>query len=423
MHKLSLCYVSIRHLTKPNIMKKILLSFLMVIPVWGFSQSFQVNLQGQKQIGMAGAGTGVAMDEAAVFFNPGAVSFLKKNGIQGGVSPIFLKTIFNEAGSDRLERNKSKIPTPFQAYAVFGKPDGRVRFGLGAYTPFGGAMHWEENWSGKHTVTSLDLHAIYIQPTVSIKISEHVGIGGGLVYSMGKVDLQRAVPLTLANGQTATAQLEGDAHDFGWNAGIYIKTVSGVSIGVTHRSQVTASVKDGDATFNVPEALAGGFPTKFNADLPLPATTSLGLGFYPSAKTTIAVDVNWVHWNKYKELAFVYNNNDRIENTRSPRNYHDSATLRLGVENQTTDAIALRAGIGYAFTPVGKGYVTPEVPDANRLLLSAGIGFKPTERLGIDFSFLYENIVARTETNIETGLSGTFKTVAYIPGIGLSYKF
>lgn len=404
-------------------MKKIFLSLLLVIPILGFSQSFQVNLQGQKQIGMAGAGTGVAMDEAAVFFNPGAVSFLKQNGIQGGVSTIFLKSVFNEAGTDRLEYNKNRVPTPFQVYAVFGSPEKRLRFGLGAYTPFGGAMHWDENWSGKYTVTALDLHAIYIQPTISLKITDEIGIGAGLVYAMGKVDLQRAIPLTLNNGQSATAQLKGDSHDFGWNAGIYVKTLSGISIGVTHRSQVTAAVDNGDAIFVVPSALVSGFPTKFTAKLPLPATSSIGFGFYPSEKTTLALDVNWVHWNKYKELAFVYDNNDRVENTRSPRNYHDAATFRLGVENQTTANIALRAGIGYALTPVGKGYVTPEVPDANRLLLSAGIGLKPTERLGIDFSFLYENVVSRTEENIETGLNGTFKTVVYIPGVAVSYKF
>lgn len=404
-------------------MKKILLSFLLVIPVWGFSQSFQVNLQGQKQIAMGGAGTGVALDEAAVFFNPGAVSFLKKNGVQGGVSVIALKSAFSEVGSNRTEYNKDKFPTPFQAYAVFGNPENRLRFGIGAYTPFGGAMHWDENWTGKYTVTSLDLQAIYIQPTVSLRITDNIGIGGGLVYALGKVDLQRAVPLTLNNGQSSTAQLKGDTKDFGWNAGLYVKTISGVSIGVTHRSQVTATVNNGDAIFNVPEALKGTFPTKFNAALPLPATSTIGFGFYPSQKTTIALDVNWVHWNKYKELAFDYDNNARIEDTKSPRNYHDAATFRLGIENQTTAAIALRAGIGYALTPVGKGYVTPEVPDANRLLLSAGIGFKPTERFGVDFSFLYENLVSRTEANIETGLNGTFKTVAYIPGLALSYKF
>lgn len=404
-------------------MKKILLSFLLAVPILGYAQSFQVNLQGQKQTAMGGAGTGVALDEAAVFFNPGAVSFLKKNGVQAGISPLYLKTAFRENGSTVTEYNKDKLATPVMGYAVFGNPANRLRFGIGVYTPFGGAMHWKEDWTGKYTVTSLDLQAIYIQPTISLKISDHIGIGGGLVYSLGKVDLQRAIPITMNDGSSAKAQLKGDTHDFGWNAGIYVETVSGVTIGVTHRSQVTAKVKEGDAIFTVPDALKSSFPTKFTAELPLPATTSLGLGFYPSEKTTIAVDVNWVHWSKYKELAFDYDNNTRIDDTRSPRNYHDAAALRVGIQNQTTQKLALRAGVGYAFTPVGKGYVTPEVPDANRVLLSAGIGYKASERFGIDLSFLYENVKARNETNIETGLSGEFKTVAYIPGISLSYKW
>jgi len=404
-------------------MKKILLSFLLVIPVWAFAQSFQVNLQGQKQIGMAGAGTGVVLDEAALFFNPGAVSFLKQNGVQGGVSPIFLKAAFNEFGSNLVEHNKNKVPTPIQFYAVFGAPEGRLRYGVGIYTPFGGHMHWDENWTGKYAITSLNLQAIYFQPTFSYKLTDQIGIGAGLVYALGKVDLRRAVPLTLNNGQNATAQLKGDSHDFGWNAGIYVETVSGVSIGITHRSKVTASVDNGDAIFTAPAALAAGFPTKFTAKLPLPATSTIGFGFRPADKTTLALDVNWVQWHKYKELAFIYNNNERIENTSSPRNYKDAATFRLGIENQTTAKLALRAGIGYAITPVRKGYVTPEVPDADRLLLSAGVGFKPNERLGIDISFLYENLVSRTETNIETGLNGTYKTLVYIPGIGISYKF
>lgn len=404
-------------------MKKILLSFLLAVPVLAYSQSFQVNLQGQKQTAMAGAGTGVALDEAAVFFNPGAVSFLKKNGVQAGISPLYLRTAFRENGSNITEYNHTKWATPIQGYAVFGNPENRLRFGIGVYAPFGGAMHWNENWTGKYTVTSLDLQAIYIQPTLSYRITDEIGIGGGLVYSMGKVDLRRAIPLTLNNGQSSTAQLKGDTHDFGWNAGIYIKTISGVSIGITHRSQVTANVKDGDANFVVPNALQSSFPTKFTAALPLPATSSIGFGIYPTEKTIIAFDANWVHWSKYKELAFDYDNNARIPDTKSPRNYHDAAALRLGIQNQTTTRLVLRAGVGYAFTPVSTGYVTPEVPDANRVLLSAGVGYKASEKFSVDLSFLYENVKARNETNIETGLSGEFKTIAYIPGISLTYRW
>ena len=404
-------------------MKRILLQLLMAMPAIGFAQSFQVNLQGHKQIAMAGAGTGVATDEAAVFFNPGAVSFLKQNGVMAGVSALSLKTAFRATGSSLTEYNKDHIATPLQAYAVFGSPANRLRFGIGVYTPFGGAMHWEENWSGRYTVTSLDLQAIYIQPTLSLKITDQIGIGGGLVYALGKVDLQQALPLAQSNGQAGSAQLKGDTKDFGWNAGIYINTISGVTIGVTHRSQVTANVKDGDAIFKGPASLQATLPTKFTASLPLPATTSIGFGFYPSEKVTIALDANWVHWNKYQELAFDYDNNTNIPDTHSARNYYDAGAFRLGFQHQTTAKFALRAGVGYALTPVDDGYVTAEVPDANRLLLSAGLGYQASQKFGVDLSFLYEDVFSRKSTNIESGLSGEYKTKAYIPGLSLSYKF
>jgi long-chain fatty acid transport protein len=405
-------------------MKKILLGLLTALPLWGYSQSFQVNLQGQKQIAMAGAGTGLAIDEASVFFNPGAVSFLEHNGIQGGVSALYLKTAFRETGSNITEYNKDKIAPPFQVYAVWGAPQSNLKFGLGVYTPFGGAMHWDEDWSGKYAVTSLDLQAIYIQPTASYKITDNIGIGAGLVYALGKVDLRRAIPITLNNGQASTAQLKGSTGDLGWNAGIYIKDLfGGLSVGITHRSQVTAKVTDGDAIFVVPEVLASGFPTKFTAELPLPATTTIGFGYSVSPSTTLALDVNWVAWNKYKQLAFDYDNNDRIEDTHSPRNYKDAGAIRLGVQHQYNEQFTVRAGAGYAITPVKDGYVTPEVPDANRVILSAGFGYQPTEKFSVDFSFLYENVKSRTQTNIETGLAGDFKTAVYIPGISVSYKF
>jgi long-chain fatty acid transport protein len=403
-------------------MKKILLGLFTILPFCGFSQSFQVNLQGQKQIAMAGAGTGVAMDEASVFFNPGAVSFLEHNGIQGGVSALFLKTAFRETGSNITEYNKDRIAPPFQAYAVWGPAQSNLKFGLGVYTPFGGAMHWDEDWSGKYAVTSLDLQAIYIQPTVSYKITDNIGIGAGLVYALGKVDLRRAIPITLNNGQSSTAQLEGTTNDFGWNAGIYIKTIAGLTVGITHRSQVTANVTDGDAIFVVPEALASSFPTKFSAALPLPATSTIGFG-YTVSRTTFALDINWVGWRKYQELAFDYDNNSRIEDTHSPRNYNDAGAFRFGVQHQASDKFAIRAGVGYALTPVGDGYVTPEVPDADRLILSAGLGFQPNQHLGIDLSFMYENVATRSQTNLETGLAGEFKTAVYIPGLSISYKF
>jgi long-chain fatty acid transport protein len=47
-----------------------------------------------------------------------------------------------------------------------------------------------------------------------------------------------------------------------------------------------------------------------------------------------------------------------------------------------------------------------------------------TEQLGIDASFLYVNRKKRSDAaDLSGGVPGTFKSVAYIPGIALSYNF
>lgn len=405
-------------------LKKIITWAFIAMPTFMFAQGFQVNLQGQKQIGMASAGTGIAIDEASVFFNPGAVSMLKENSISAGASAVFFKSAFQQTGSSKTEYNENQYSTPIQVYGVWGPKSGKYKLGMGIYTPFGGANDWGDDWSGKYALTSLDLKAIYFQPTLSVKITDNIGLGAGFVYNYGSVSLQRRIPIAGADGQPGKATLEGTGKGYGWNAGIYLKTQSGVSIGLTHKSKVVTKLSDGDAMFDVAPSLQSGFPTKFTAELPLPATTSIGFGFYPSQKTTIAFDANWVHWSIYKSLDFYYNENTRIgPSTLSERNYKDGAALRLGVQHQQTAKLALRGGVGYAFTPVKDGYVTPETPDANRLFLSAGLGYQPTQKFGVDVSFFFQDVKERTQTNNESGLSGTFKSAVYIPGLALSYKF
>src|SRR5690606_34771091 len=107
------------------------------------------------------------------------------------------------------------------------------------------------------------------------------------------------------------------------------------SIGITHHSKVITKLNNGDASFDVPGSLRSNFPegNTFNAELPLPATTSLGFGFYPSTKTTIALDINWVQWHIYKSLNFDYKvETAALQDSKSPRNYKDAAALKLGIQ-------------------------------------------------------------------------------------------
>src|SRR3569833_838669 len=163
-------------------MRRILLLALAMAPVFSFAQGFQVNLEGNKQIGMGHTGVGMAQDGAAIFFNPGAVASLPENYVQGGVSPLMFKSVFNPAGTNEQYHTADKVAPPITLYGAWGPKTARWKAGLGVYTPFGGLTDWGTTWPGKYTAEMLNLKAIFFQPTLSYKLTDKLSIGAGFVY-------------------------------------------------------------------------------------------------------------------------------------------------------------------------------------------------------------------------------------------------
>ncbi len=408
-------------------MRKLLLLLWLALPVCAFSQGFQVNLEGEKQIGMGHTGTGTLLDGASVFFNPGAVAMLPENYIQGGISPLLFQSTFNPSGTSTEYHTANKIATPFYILRRHGgqNPSICANLGLGIYTPFGGLTDWGNNWQGKYVLESLDLKTIYFQPTLSIRLTDFLSIGAGFVYNHADIDLTQAIPVTNSSGGDGQAHLSGTGKGYGWNAGIYIKTESGVTVGITHRSGVSTTF-NGSADFAVAPSLQSNFPSpnSFNSTVPLPATNSIGFGFYPSPKWTLALDLNAVSWHVFQALAFNYRQTSpALANTSIPQDYQDAVSLRAGAQYKSSDKLAWRFGGGFASQTAPAGFVSPQVPDANRVYFTGGIGYKIANHLNLDASFEYEHLMPRTQTTISTQLSGTYETNVYIPGISLSYHW
>lgn len=406
-------------------MRKLLLVVLALTPVLAFAQGFQVNLEGVKQIGMGSTGTGTLLDGADVFFNPGAVAMLPQNYIQGDFTPLVFNSEFNPAGTNETWRTANKIAPPFTFYGAWGPNGSRWKVGLGVYNPFGGLTDWGNSWTGRYALESLDLKTFYFQPTFSYRVTDFMSIGAGFVFNHATIGLTQAIPLQNQAGQDGQASLNGTGKGYGWNAGVFFKTNSGVTIGFTHRSGVSTDF-NGSADFTVVSSLQANFPSPntFTSNVKLPATNSIGVGIYPSPNWTLAFDVNETGWSVFKTLAFTYAQKSAEINTTSlPQNYTDAFTFRAGAQYQCCPSVALRLGGGYATAAVPDGYVSPQVPDANRVYGTAGIGLKLATRLDLDASFELEHLMQRTQTTYYTQLSGTYETNVVIPGIALAYHW
>lgn len=390
-----------------------------------FSQGFQVNFQGQKQQGMGGAGNALPVDAASVFFNPGSVSFLKENSVNIGFTPTFANTLFEDANSTSIGRTNSPMGTPFSAYAVYRKnEESKFFYGLGIYTPFGSTIQYEDGWTGRFALTKLQLKSIFIQPTLSYKLNDRIGIGAGFVYSIGNVNLQKDIPVQDADGNYGHAELDGKASGFGYNIGLFVQVMEKLNIGLSYRSQVNMEVAEGTATFTVPSSLTANFPSgTFSSALPLPQVATLGLAYKLNDKLAFALDVNYVGWKAYDTLAFDYaQNTASLVDTKSARNYKNTFAFRLGANYALSEKFDARLGLAYGLTPVQNGYVTPETPDANRINYTAGLGYKIGNHFQLDASVFFTHL-KRTDTNLETNLSGTFTTNVLAPGLAIIYKF
>lgn len=405
----------------------ITITLLLIFAVSTYAGGFQVGLQGQRQTGMGLIGTGFLTGPSAVFYNPGGMTFLDgKYHFSFGVSPISSSVAFKyEAPSLYEATTDNPISYPFALYGSV-KLNEKLAVGLGVYTPYGSSTVWGDDWQGRHIIQDISLQAIYIQPTISYKITEKLGIGVGFVCALGNVELNKGFPLQDSNGDEGQINIEGSGVSYGFNAGLYYEASDKLSFGLTYRSEVMMEVEGGDATFTVPSSLTTSFPTnnKFDADLPLPASLNFGTSYAFTEKLTVGLDVNYVFWSSYQSLDFDFEENtSSLEDISQPKKYDDGFIYRVGGEYRANEAWAFRLGFYYDSPVVSDDYYAPETPDAVKLGYTAGVSYYPTKKLSIDASFLFVQGLERDVTYQPENFGGTYKYSAYIPGIGINYQF
>lgn len=401
--------------------KTLLFPLLTSIPMLMFAGGFQVNLQGNKQTGMGHLGTGLTLGASNVYFNPGSMGFLdKKFSSEVGGSFITSEVAFQDQSTGITERTNNPLGTPFYAYASYKVTD-KFSAGIGVYTPFGSTVDWGKEWSGSKLIQDISLRAIFIQPTVSYKITDKIGFGAGLNIVSGSVELNRELDAPF--GDDNTVNLQGSTVAFGFNAGLYIQASEKLSFGLTYRSQVDVELKEGDATFSVDPLLATTLPnTTFDATLPLPSTITFGIGYQINEKWLVSIEESFVQWSAYESLDFDFANASTPD-SKNARNYEDAIIVRAGVQYTASEKLDLRAGFYYDQSPIQDDYFSPETPNSDNYGITLGASFDPTEKFGIDASILYIIGSERESYYQPEGFGGKYASRSFIPGIGLHYNF
>lgn len=410
-------------------MRKLLsLTLMALASSTAFAGGYRVSIQGQKQLAMGHTGVAVVNSAETAFFNPAGMAYLdKKFNLSVGGNALFAKTRFQNSEYN-WTNSSDNLGTPFSVYATY-KLNDWLTAGLAVYTPYGSAVEWDQDWQGAHLVNNIDLQAIFIQPTISVRVGEHFSIGGGPIYATGSVEFNRN--LQPAGGVLGNADVTLDAKGisaWGYNVGMMFNPTENFRLGLNYRSEITMEARDGDATFaDVPAVAQGTFTnTTFDADLPLPAEVTAGFSVQVTDKWLVAFDYNYALWSAYKSLDVDFKK-DGIPDSINPRNYKNASTFRFGTQYMANDKFTFRAGYYIDESPVQDGYFAPETPRNDSMGFTGGLTYQLNEKFGIDVSFLYLHFdeVDNSYDYYSDGstFGGTYKSSVFSPGIGITYGF
>lgn len=398
-----------------------------------FAGGYRVALQGQKALGMGHTGVAMTDSSEVVFFNPAGMVFLENEmDITGGVTFIDSVAKYQNQDTNTSAETDNPIGTPINFY-LSKKYDEKISYGVGIYTPYGNSVEWPTDWAGSHLVNSIELKAIYIQPTISYKFNDKYSIGFGPTYVVGGVEFNRNLSTALVdeNGDRSNVNIKATGVDaWGYNIGFMAKPSEKYSIGISYRSQVDMQARGEEADFqNIPSSLQSTFPdTTFDADLILPAELTIGIAYNLSTETVLAFDINRTYWGAYKSLDVRFNNGAGLSS--NPRNYKDVNIYRIGIQHQLNEKTVLRGGAYFDESPIQNGYFAPETPRNDSKGLTAGASYSLSKTLELDFSFLYLTFSEFNgsydhydQSGTTISFAGDYKSQVLAVGFGLNYKY
>lgn len=390
---------------------------------------FQINEHGAKAMGLGGAFTAIANDASAIYWNSAGMTQLSGTNFLLGSALIAPSSSFRGVSpAVDISRMKSQAFFPSHLFITHSFNES-FSAGLGLTTPFGLGTNWSNGWIGRYLALETELKTFWVPITFAYSPVENLSIGAGFIYSFADVLITRNNSQAPFAGD-AYVELEGsDNFAYGYTFSLMYKPIKDFSIGASFRSEVeyefegTATVTGAEQLQEI-DAFPGGDVT---AKLTTPMNIVGGIAYQVIPQLRLSADFQWIAWSSYDSLNVDFVNPE-YEDSKSNRSYKDTYIIRFGAQYDISDKVSLLGGVYFDKMPVDPDYVSPTLPDSDRLGLSIGADAKIFDQFGISGSYLFIRAKELTVTNSkeiytvgDSPFNGTYNSSANLLSLSLYY--
>jgi long-chain fatty acid transport protein len=334
---------------------------------------------GTPSSGTASAGQEAkALDASTATQNPAGMTNLDSHTLQLGAQPGLTLIQFNPAGDSPIPGGNggnqgSFVPIMGSNYVH--KLSDRWRVGFGMLSVAGAAVDPEDDWVGRNETTKVALTTLNFVPSLAVRLTDWLSVGGAPVFSYGRLDFELRLPV----GKQPKAEIKrADDWAYGYIGSVMLHPTDNFRLGLLYQSEITYRL-DGDTKG----------PLGFNPNIDL--TFKLA----PAARAALF----WQIWDDFALLASggweKWSNAGNLPTSTAgvsaavPLGMKDTWYAALGGHLKVCDKVTLQTGFRWDSAAMSTRTRTTAFPIDNQLRLAGGVLYDWSEHTQLGASLEY----------------------------------
>lgn len=400
------------------------------------ASGYSIYEQGVAAMANGGALTARANDPSALYFDPAGILQLEGLHVYGGATPIFLGgSSVRSSSSGRTYSQESSVSSPSFLFATQ-RISPRWAWGIALTMPSGVHTDWGPEFEGRFIARRSSLRMLQLNPNLAYQVTPAWSIAFGLDVSRVTVsELSRQIDLTPLGypGVEGLSKLSGNGTGTGVNAAVRYGGGSGLCWGASYRTGMRPELAGGVEFSSIPAALGPLFPSgAARARFPVPASLATGVGYLSGEAWDGELDVVWTRWSDFDWLRVdlanttSYSGVPVVSDVAQLEDWVDTFAFRAGLARHITRRHTVRLGLYFDRTPVSANHLRPRLPDADRMSVQAGYGYRTPSGFVLDLAFqaiFFRDRVAIGAPDDPTNPVFPGRYENFIPRIGLALGY
>ena len=442
-----------------------IITLLWAVPA--LAGGFQVQQQGAKASGRAGAFAAQADDASATFYNPASVGrFEGWSAYLGATARFQGDTTLDVAGNGTVDTQRV-TDHPASLY-VTGRLGEHYAVALGAFQPYS----LRTRWLASDPVAGSAIDTEWTSREINVNVIGNIGRKWSFAVGFEWIkmhveqfssayDFTRlasfvvpAEPLTAVRNIT----LEGDKA--GANAAVHFHGDHGLLLGLSYRSKKVVQMEGdlvwsevSDATFspgfkpfddsrcppspNLCPMEAAFTESPATSKLYLPASFQGGVAREGVGKWDWEVDLLWTKWDDFRDFDVavpaingIFQGLLQLPTTTDvtqEESWRDTLSIFGGFDYHINERHTVRGGLAYDQSPIKERFVRPYNPDADKIGLTGGYGWRSAAgRLIVDLFgqvWIYEDASEPDSRPLDRVVGGLYETTVFTLGASVQVNF